>query len=64
MRFPKDENGDVLRRMYKAGMDLLIEYNIDFWHLFTKKYDAEEMVQRVRKIGIKAEIEENDVAGG
>ena len=64
MRFPKDENGDVLRRMHKAGMDLLAEHNIDFCHLFSTKSKANAMARRCRKIGVNAVVEENDVVGG
>lgn len=60
MWYPDDENGDALRRMHEAGMDLLQVHNIDFWHLFLRKCDAEAMALRCREIGTSADVEEND----
>ncbi len=57
MHFPEDENGDVLRRMHEAGMDLLQAHDIDFWHLFPTKADAEAMALRCRAIGIRVDDE-------
>lgn len=63
MRFPEDETGDVLRRMHEAGMDLLQTHDIDFWHLFPSKCDAEAMALRCHSLGIRAEVEGNDEEG-
>src|SRR5262245_56593301 len=59
MEYPHDENGDVLRQMYEAGMDMSAEHEIDLWHLFDDQDDAEEMVRRVGTMGIQARMKEN-----
>lgn len=63
MRFPDDENGDALRRMHEAGMDLRQPHDIEFWHLFSRKEDAEAMALRCHALDIRAEIEENEEEG-
>lgn len=64
MRFPEDETGDALRRMYEAGADLLQTHNIELWHLFARQSDAEAMSVRSRAVGITADVDENDEVEG
>jgi Regulator of ribonuclease activity B len=64
MEFPYDENGDVLRQLCEAGMDMSAEHDIDFWHLFDDQEDAEEMVRRVGTMGIQARTRENRKSSG
>ena len=51
MDFPNTEDGEMLREMHQAGMDLTIVHNIDFFINFGKKKDAEKM---------QAEVEANN----
>ena len=45
MNFPDDENGSLLAEMYEAGVDLSQNADVDFFHLFEKKPQAEQMVE-------------------
>ncbi|MBN1911136.1 MAG: ribonuclease E inhibitor RraB [Pirellulales bacterium] len=56
MDFPDDANGDVLRRMEAAGMDLSRECEVEFWHVFDDEDDAEEMCRRLDELGYQAEM--------
>ncbi len=44
MKFPNDENGELLREMHEAGLDLSQPRDIDFFAFFKTKKDAEAMV--------------------
>lgn len=58
--FPNDANGDVLKRMYKSGMDLTIEYEIEFFHVFSDKASAEKMCEEAYKNNFKVFLTEYD----
>ena len=47
MTFPNDETGQVLAEMQEAGIDLAVEHNIVFFHLFELKEQAQAMVDYV-----------------
>ena len=47
MDFPNTENGALLLEMHQAGMDLSIPHDIDFFHNFQKKREAEKMWREV-----------------
>jgi hypothetical protein len=64
MEFPSDTNGDVLRRMFNSGMDLSLQFDIDFWHLFEAEDLATLMLDRVRAQGLIGEVSRNEVVGG
>lgn len=49
MQFPDDENGQLLREIFEEGVDLSLAHQVDFYHLFEKKDNAEQM-----EIAIKA----------
>lgn len=49
MNFPDDENGRLLQEMTEAGIDLNQPHQVDFFHLFEKKPDAENMAALVKK---------------
>ncbi len=48
MGFPDDANGDLLRQMQDAGLDLSQPRNIDFYHLFDGEAAASAMAEAVR----------------
>ncbi len=54
MDFPNTEDGEVLREMHQAGMDLTTPHNVDFFINFSKKRNAEKM---------QAEVEANNSNG-
>lgn len=57
MIYPKDANGDALRRMEEAGDDLNRPRNIDFTVVFPNRDAAEEFADQFRKRGHAASIE-------
>lgn len=64
MEFPNDANGDVLRSIFESGMDLSVPHDIDFVHLFAQETKAVVMRDRVRQMGLQADVEPNDTVGG
>jgi len=62
MDFPNTDDGEMLREMHKAGMDLTAPHNIDFFINFGKKKDAEKMQAEVEKNGTEAiySLDENE----
>ncbi len=47
MNFPADDNGALLQEMHMAGIDLSLNHDVDFFHLFEKKPQAEKMVAMI-----------------
>jgi hypothetical protein len=48
MQFPDDANGDLLKEVQAAGLDLSQPREIDFFHLFDAEQPAAAMVEAVR----------------
>jgi len=48
MQFPDDANGDLLKEMQAAGLDLSRPREIDFFHLFDGEQAAAAMAEAVR----------------
>ena len=65
MNFPDDENGSLLAEMHQAGVDLTQPANIDFFHLFEKKPQAEQMVTMIKTEHPEVEVKlfEDDTPG-
>lgn len=63
MKFPKDENGELLREMYEAGIDLTQAIDVDFFFVFHTKKDAEAMIAALAATGEKLEtaLEKNEI---
>ena len=57
MSYPKDANGDALRRMEEAGDDLTRPRNIDFMVVFPNNDAAEKFANQLRARGYAASIE-------
>src|SRR5687767_13580249 len=57
---PNDENGDVLRRMAEAGMDLSKECSIDFAHRAPDEESANAFAEHAARLGFAVEIFEPD----
>ena len=49
MNFPDDENGALLREMAAAGIDLSQTHAVDFFHLFEKQPQAQQMADLVNQ---------------
>ncbi|MFT4925024.1 MAG: hypothetical protein ACI8WB_001114 [Phenylobacterium sp.] len=56
MNFPDDENGALLQEMFAAGLDLSQHYDVDFFHLFEKKPQAEDMAAKIAKAHPEATV--------
>ena len=54
--FPDDENGDVLRNMAAAGVDLSTERTVDFEHCFPDEASAREFAAAVKQRVLGARI--------
>lgn len=48
MQFPDDETGQLLKEMFDEGVDLSVAHTVDFFHLFEKQTDAEQMARAVK----------------
>jgi regulator of ribonuclease activity B len=57
MNYPKDANGDALRRMEEAGDDLTRPRNIDFTAVFSNQDAAESFANQFRAHGYAASVE-------
>jgi hypothetical protein len=51
MKYPNDENGDVLRRMEAEGDDLSKPRDIDFTVVFPSEYSAKRFAEYFRERG-------------
>lgn len=60
MLFPKDDNGDVLRRMEAQGDDLSRPRNVDFIVVFADASSAEHFAEHFRALGHEASVEANE----
>lgn len=65
MTFPDDENGGLLAEMHQAGVDLSQPHDVDFFHLFEKKPNAEKMAKIMSEQHPEAKVvlEEDDTPG-
>ena len=54
--FPNDENGQVLKAMQEAGMDLSQPCDIEFSHLFEHEPQARSMEAEATSQGARVEV--------
>ncbi|SET87767.1 ribonuclease E inhibitor RraB [Thalassotalea agarivorans] len=47
MYFPNDDTGNVLADMAEAGVDLSVEHNVVYFHLFENKDDAQALAAHI-----------------
>ncbi|MBL1260956.1 MAG: ribonuclease E inhibitor RraB [Thiotrichaceae bacterium] len=66
MDFPKTDDGEILREMHQAGINLSATHNIDFFINFGKKKDAEKMQAEVESNGTEGRfaLDENETHDG
>ena len=50
MNFPNDETGQVLTEMHQAGIDLLVQHEVVFFHLFEKQEQAQAMADHIKAL--------------
>ncbi len=48
MKFPNDENGDILAKMVERGDDLSKARKIDFYFVFPEKHQADGFAEQAR----------------
>jgi hypothetical protein len=63
-QFPDDENGDVLRRMAAAGVDLVSPRVLDFEHCFPDEQSARRFYDAVSGTVLEARLIRPDPAEG
>jgi len=63
MKFPNDENGDLLREMHEAGINLTQPMNVDFFLIFRTKKDAETAIEALAATGetLETSLEKNEI---
>lgn len=59
MNFPEDENGKLLAEMVEAGVDLTQATNVDFFHLFEQRSQAQQMVELLSQQHPETQVELN-----
>jgi hypothetical protein len=64
MPYPRDENGDALRRMEAAGDDLTRSRDVEFTVVFPSKKSAEEFAKSISTQGYEAEVEFSETVEG
>ncbi|EJQ42287.1 hypothetical protein BWGOE4_16850 [Bacillus mycoides] len=60
MRFPRDEDGQVLRMLYKQGVDFSEKHIVDFFIAIPDKDNAEKIMGRLKILGLKCELDFNE----
>ena len=63
MRFPNDENGDVLRRMAADGVDLASPRVVDFEHVFPSEASAKQFYDTVKETVLEAKLLRSELNG-
>ena len=63
MKFPKDENGELLREMHEAGIDLTLPRNVEFFAFFKTKKEAEAMAAALATDSevVSTSVEQNEI---
>ncbi len=58
--FPDDDNGEVLRQMAEAGVDLTAEHSVEFAHLAPDQKLAETFAEQAHALGFTVEVYDPD----
>ena len=63
MEFPKDANGELLREIYEAGVDLSRPHDVEFFLIFKTKKDGEAMIASLKAGGepYTSSLEKNEI---
>lgn len=59
-KFPKDEDGQVLKMLYKEGVDFNKSQNVDFFVAIPDKKSGEAVLKALSDDGFNCELEEDD----
>lgn len=59
-KFPNDEDGQVLKMLYKQGVDFKELQNVDFFVAVPDKQNGEACLKTLRSDGFNCELEQDD----
>jgi hypothetical protein len=57
MQFPDDDNGEMLKAMAEAGIDLSKALEVDFFLVFDEQRDAESALEALSQSDLEGELE-------
>ncbi|MFB5284874.1 ribonuclease E inhibitor RraB [Peribacillus sp. Hz7] len=60
MKFPSDDDGQVLKMLYKEGVDFKEPQNVDFFVAVPDKSSGESVLKSLRDEGFSCELEQDD----
>ena len=60
MKFPKDEDGQVLNMLYKQGIDFNIKHIVDFFIAIPDQGNGEKIIGRLQELGLNCELDYNE----
>jgi hypothetical protein len=63
MKFPNDEDGQVLKMLYKEGVDFKEPQNVDFFVAVPDKSSGEAVLKALRDEEFSCELEQDDETG-
>ncbi|MED4531439.1 ribonuclease E inhibitor RraB [Metabacillus fastidiosus] len=63
MKFPKDADGQVLKMLYKEGLNFKELQNVDFFVSVSDKRSGESVLKSLRDEGFSCELEQDDETG-
>ena len=58
--FPRDADGDVLRRLHKAGFDFGIPADVEFYCYAKDVEDAQGIADKMQGVGFRADVFKDD----
>jgi hypothetical protein len=59
-KFPNDEDGQVLKMLYKEGIDFKKPQNVDFFVAIPDKRSGEAVLKVLRNAGFNCELEQDN----
>ena len=59
-KFPKDEDGQVLKMLYKDGVDFKQHQNVDFFVAVPDKESCESVLKALSDNGFNCELEQDE----
>ncbi|MCP1094503.1 ribonuclease E inhibitor RraB [Bacillaceae bacterium OS4b] len=59
-KFPNDEDGQVLKMLYKQGVDFKESQDVDFFVAVPDKKSGESVLNALRDAGLNCELEKDD----
>ncbi|EMK2593962.1 ribonuclease E inhibitor RraB [Bacillus cereus] len=60
MKFPKDEDGQVLNMLYKQGIDFNEKHIVDFFIAIPDQGNGEKIIGRLQELGLNCELDYNE----